>query len=361
MRTELKDKENNEKEILVTLTPADMEQYLERAAQRLALDMKVKGFRDGQIPRRVVENVAGKNRVWNEAASEAMESSYTKAMGQQDIEPIGRPKADIIKLVPDNDFEFKITIPVMPALTLPDYKKIAADIFKKENKESKGVTVEEKEVEDALQWLRKTRIPTDSGENTDSHEQKVGGLPEIIDDKFAESVGGFKTLKELKDSMKDGIKKEKENRERERVRLKILDAILEKVNFQISDILVEQELDKMEDELARQVGQMGMAMEDYLKKIGKKQDELRAGWRQKAQQRVSTAILLRSIGNAEKIEVSEEEVEQEVGHYLSQFNSIDEAKRHIDPILLSSYIRGILRNKKVFELLGGGNNLKSKT
>jgi len=70
---------------------------------------------------------------------------------------------------------------------------------------------------------------------------------------------------------------------------------------------------------------------------------------------------LRSIGNAEKIEVSEEEVEQEVGHYLSQFNSIDEAKRHIDPILLSSYIRGILRNKKVFELLGGGNNLKSKT
>lgn len=369
MNVNVTDLEKNEKELSFSLTPADMERFLDSAAKRLSKDMKIKGFREGSVPRNVVESTLGREKVWHEASSEAIEESFINAIREHNIEPIGRPRVEVLKLVPDNDFEFKAIVPISPEVTLPDYKGIA----KKINKEKKEVTVEEKEIEETLKMLQRSRAqqemseedkkdtdgkdadkkaasPSKSSDGDSSGQALDEKLPEL-NDEFAKNLGNFENLEALKKSVGDGIKKEKEHTERERIRIKVLEEIGKQIKIEISDVLLQNELDKMQEEFTGQIASMGMQTEEYLKNIKKTWKEVREGWADRALQRIMAALLLREIADAEDIEPDVSTIEEESEKYLRQHGSIEEAKKSIDPEALRLYIRGILRNEKVLELL----------
>ena len=342
MNLTINDIEKSQKKLLFSLTPDDMQPYVEMAAERLGKDLKVKGFRDGKVPTSVVTQAFGKEALWNEASADAIEDSYAKAVTEHDLQPIGRPRVDITKLVPDNDFEFTVTIPCDPPVELPDYKEIAAKVVKDEQK--KEIEIDEHEVEETLSVIQNSRAT----QGEDGKEQK----PEL-DDEFAKSLGGFKDLEELKASIRDGITKEKKQAKAEAIRLKVMEGIRKKAKMEISDLLIANELDKMQDEMVSRVTSMGSTVEEYLTQIGKTMDEVRTGWEDKALERVQIALLLRRIAEAEGIEPDETKVESEANAYLRQFGEPEEASKAVSPELLRTYIRGMLRNEKVFELLEG--------
>lgn len=341
-------KNKSQEEIRFLLTPEEMEPFLDKAAGRLAKGMKIKGFREGHVPRNVVEKSLGAERVWEEAARDAVENAYRKELQKGRIKPIGRPRVEILKLAPGNDFEFKAIVPVLGEFELPDYKKIAREVSEKEKKD---ISVEEKEVTEALKWLRYSRSKeygTEGGKSP--QEVKEEDLPKL-NDEFAKSVGDFKTVAELKESIKEGIKHEKEAKEKERLRLLIIEAILKKTKVEIAPVLIEEELDKMTEELSQQVAQMDMTLEKYLENAKQSMEDLRKAWRPKALERIGASLLLQKIAEAENISPSDEEIEKEAAHYLRHFDSIKQAEEQIDPTLLRSYISGIIRNEKVFALL----------
>lgn len=348
MNITINDIEKSQKELLFSLTPEDMKPYVEEAAQRLGKDLKVKGFRDGKVPTSVVLQAFGKEALWNEASADAIEESYAKAVTEHDIQPIGRPRVDITKLVADNDFEFKVTIPCDPPVQLPDYKDIAAKVVRDEAK--KEVEVDEHEVEETLGVIQNSRAT--KGEDGQEHR------PEL-DDEFAKSLGGFKSLEELKASIRDGITKEKKQAKAEAIRLKVMEGIRKKAKMEISDLLIANELDKMQDEMVSRVTSMGSTVEEYLSQIGKTMEGVREGWQTTALERVQTALLLRRIAEAEGIEPDEKKVEAEANAYLRQFGEPEEASKTVSPELLRTYIRGMLRNEKVFELLEGKSEASS--
>lgn len=340
MKIVVKDIEKSQKEIIVTLTPKEMEPFLEEASIYLSKSLRVKGFRDGKIPRSIVENKLGKDKIWQEAANSAIEKNYFKVLKKKEIKAMGRPHIDILKLTPENDFEFKAKVPVTPFIDLPDYKIISTKILKNEIREIK---VSDKEIQDALKWLQGSRMSV--GEKEKKSE------PPKIDDAFAQSIGNFKNLQELKKSMREGIRKEKKEKEKQRIRLKILEEINKKVNVQISDLLIEQELDKMQEELSSQTSSMGISLEQYLKNIKKSLEEIRKGWHNKAKERIISSIILNQIAEKEHILAPQGEVENEINKYLQHFQTSGEAKKNIDPESLRMYISGIIRNEKVFNFL----------
>ncbi|MDX1608237.1 MAG: trigger factor [Candidatus Spechtbacterales bacterium] len=345
MQVKIKDIDNIQKELKFELENEDMDKYLDKAANRLSKEMKVKGFRDGKVPREVVESSVGKEKVWQEAANDAIQDSYWNELDKKNIEPIGMPKINVTKLVPGSNLEFTATVPVMPELDLPDYKQIAQKTL---GKEQKDVEVEEKEVDASLKWLQRSRTQADDGGEVKEEEDIE------FNDEFAQSLGDFKNMEELRSSIKEGIKAEKEKQEKERVRLLILEHVREKTkDLKIPDLLVDQELDKMEEEFANQISRSGMTMEQYFEQAKTNREDVRKGWREKAEERVATGILLRAIADEENIEADPDEVEKEANKYLLQFGSIEEAQKNIDPNRLKSYISGIIRNEKVFELLEG--------
>lgn len=345
MNIEVNNIDKTQQELTITLSPEEMEPFLNEAAKHLAKNMKVKGFREGHVPRNVVENSVGAETLWREAAPGAIEDAYWKAVEQKDIQAIGMPEVNVVTLVPGNDFVFKATVPVMPDLELPDYKKIARDVIKEEDKE---VTVDEKELEESLQYLQRSRA---GGAGTEEKDGSAAEKEPKLDDEFARSVGDFKNLEDLKKNMRQGLKHEKETRQKQATRLRILEEIAKKVDLKIPESLIKAELDKMQDELAQQVSQMGMTLDQYMEQAKKNLEEVREGWRDKAKERVVSAIILHAIADAEDVEIPEEELEKEANKYLQRFGDTEEAQKEIDPARLRSYIRGILKNEKVFELL----------
>ncbi|TSC77531.1 MAG: Trigger factor [Parcubacteria group bacterium Gr01-1014_33] len=178
-------------------------------------------------------------------------------------------------------------------------------------------------------------------------ERKV---PELTDE-FAKGIGNFDSADALRASVRDGMLQEKREKEKQRVRMLIIEKIASEAQMEIPDVLVERELDKMMEELKLGIENMGMKWEEYLLHIKKTPDELRGEWRQEAQKRVRIALCLREIGNKEKIEPAEEEVIQQADKYLAQYKIAQQAGKTIDPDALREYIRGTLRNEKVFEFL----------
>ena len=179
---------------------------------------------------------------------------------------------------------------------------------------------------------------------------KERNIPELTDE-FVKQLGAFENLAALKKNISDGILQEKKEKEQQRVRVLIIEAIAKEIKADIPDILVEREIEKMTDELKQGIEQMGMKWEDYLLHIKKTIDELKNEWREEAMKRVRVGLALREIATEEKMSPSAEEIQLRSDEFLKQYDSPTDAQKQIDPERLKEYTKGILKNEKVFEFL----------
>jgi trigger factor len=182
-------------------------------------------------------------------------------------------------------------------------------------------------------------------------------LPEINDD-FAQSMGPFKNIIELKEKVKENILKEKEARENEKTEIQILEKLIEKSKFEeIPDVLINHEIEKMMAELKNNVENVGPKIgagakfEDYLKAIKKTQEDLKKDFIPKAEQRIKTALLIREIAEKEKIEASEEEVESELKKLKQLYQGQDRALENLNSENGKIYIKNLVANEKVIKWL----------
>lgn len=172
-------------------------------------------------------------------------------------------------------------------------------------------------------------------------------IPELSDE-FAKSLGNFQSLESLRKSIKKGILQEKGLREKERVRIELIEKVAQNSKMDIPEVLINIELDKMVNELRGSVESMGLDFDKYLAEIKKTTDELKKEWGIQAEKRARISLVLRAIAKKEKIEVRDDEVTQKVNETLKNIN---EAEKNIDLGALKEYTKGVIRNEKVFELL----------
>ena len=176
MKTEIKNLPKSQKEISVEIPVEEMEKYTDKAINKLSSAHKFDGFRQGKAPKNVIEQQLGKLTIFEEATKIAVESSYLEILKENKLNPLGQPKAEITKAAPGNQFEYKITISVMPEVELWDYQKISGKI---EIKEIENETVEQ-EIK-TLQKKRATHItkdePAQKGDRVEiDFESRVGGV-----------------------------------------------------------------------------------------------------------------------------------------------------------------------------------------
>lgn len=334
MNITIKDKEQSQKEIQVIIPAEEMRAYADKAAKSLGGDIEVKGFRKGKAPLDVIKEHLGEERVWEQAAEDAFGTTYARAVKENNLAVISSPKVVVIKLAPNNEFIYKATVALFPNVVLPKIYDIARSIREKETRE---VVVAEKEIEHALDWLKKSRKVTD------------------LTDEFAKEVGGFENIVALRKSIADGLKQEKKAKDMERVRLLILQEIAKQASLKIPQLLLDEERVKMMRELENRVGQMGLSMDDYFSHVKKTKEEIQKGWEVRAKERVEAGIILQAIAEQEEVRVSDEETEERVKHYIAHYPSTKDAERELGSADgLRSYVQGIIRNEKVFALLDGG-------
>ena len=153
MQVSIKKLPKSKAEIKITVAFEEFDKFFQKAISDLGKDLEIPGFRKGKVPKEIIEKTIGQEKILKEAAENVIRENYFEAVRQSadKIEVLGQPEIQILKLAPKNPLEFKATVSVMPEIKLPDYKEIASRI--KRDK----VEVSEKEIEDALKWLQKSR------------------------------------------------------------------------------------------------------------------------------------------------------------------------------------------------------------
>ena len=94
---------------------------------------------------------------------------------------------------------------------------------------------------------------------------------------------------------------------------------------------------------------MGMQIDDYLKRVGKTEDDMKTEFRDQARKRAKLQLLLNKIAEDEKVVADEAAVEAEIKHAMEHF---PDAK----PDLVRIHIETVLRNEKVLKILEGEVN-----
>lgn len=174
-------------------------------------------------------------------------------------------------------------------------------------------------------------------------------LPKL-DDSFAKDLGKFTSLEELRKSVKEGLTEEKKAREQEKWRVTIVESLLEKSSFEIPEEMLVAELEKMESEFSTSLGRMNIDQEHYLAHLKKSMADLKKDWRGQAQKRVRAALVLREIARREGIVVTEADVEERANQILKNVPDPSQLQ-NINVDSLKDYVRTLVRNEKVFQLL----------
>lgn len=328
--------------------------YREKALKALGEDVKIDGFRPGHIPEKVLVEQLGEEKILWEMAELAIADYYPAILQENKILAIGQPQVTISKIAKDNPLGFKIKTAIMPEIKIGDYKKIAEKINKKP--EEKTETKNE-EVDKVIEEIRKSRSSAEHAHHEHKEGEKCGSvspehsteaghentLPEL-NDKFAQSLGQFKTLDELKAKIKENLELEKKTKAKDKKRVEIIEEIIKNSEIKIANLLIESEKDKMLAEMESQIGYMGLKFDDYLTHLKKTREELRSGWDKEARQRVAFGIILAEISKLENIGAPEEDLKREVDYLQNQYKDVSEDR-------LRSYAASLIINEKVFEFL----------
>lgn len=177
-------------------------------------------------------------------------------------------------------------------------------------------------------------------------------LPEITDE-FAQSIGNFASVGDLKNNVREGLQAEKTMRAQEERRAKIAQELVKNIAVELPARLVEMEIEKMTTELEGSLARLNLNRETYLNHIGATWVDLKKDWQTKAEQRVKITLALREIAKKEGLRVSEEETEEKLTQILRGAPAAP--GQNIDLTALRGYVRGLIRNDKVFALLEKGN------
>lgn len=345
-----------ELELATELAVEVFNSYRPKALKALGEEIKIAGFRPGHAPEKVLLDQLGEEKVLWEMAQQAISDYYPAILQEHQIPALGQPQVTITKIAKDNPLGFKIKTAVMPEIKIGDYQKIAKEInglggdelVRGESSSEPEVSprTSEEEVTKVLEELRRSRATADHSH----HEHKEGEeckheteLPEL-NDEFAQSLGQFKTVAELKAKIKDNLELEKKNKAKDKKRVEIVEAIIKASEIKIAGLLIASEKEKMLAEMESQIGYMGLKFDDYLTHLKKTREELKSGWDKEARQRVAFGLVLAEIARLEKIEAPAEDLKREVDYLKNQYKDVAEDR-------LRAYATSLIINEKVFGYL----------
>lgn len=186
------------------------------------------------------------------------------------------------------------------------------------------------------------------------HELKAKELPEV-DDEFVKDVSEFDTLEEYKKDIEKTLLDRREKAADADVENQLIDAIIEKVQAEIPDEMVENEVDEIINAFAQRLQSQGLKLETYLQYTNMTTDDLRTQYKPQADRQVKVRLGLEKIAEMEGIEPSEEECEAEMGRLAEAYGMpLDNVKALVNV----DVVRADLANQKAVEFVKANANIK---
>jgi len=235
-------------EILVKIPWEEVEKEYQKTLEELQKEAALPGFRKGKAPKKQVEKALGKEKIYQEVIERLVPRFYQEALFEKKINPIVRPKVELISAEEKKDWEIKFTTAEKPEVNLGNYQ----EEIKKINAKGKIWTPgEEKE-------------------------------------KTAE---------------------EKEREEQEKL-AQIVETLLKESQITLPAILLENDVNQRLAGLIEKTEKLGLTLEQYLASAGKTAEEIRREYLEESRRNWQLELVLAKIADEEKITVSDKEIDQ---------------------------------------------------
>ena len=306
-------------------------------------DAKVDGFRKGHVPADVLEKKF-KKEIEGEILNHIISEEYRKAVEENNLSPIADIKLEKYENNEDN-VEVVFTIPVLPEINLGDYKSVKV--------EKEALDVNDEKVNAEIEIMRsnagKLKEVADDEAAKDKDVTNInfegfidgeafdGGKAEGFDltlgsksfiDTFEDQIIGHKKGDEFDVNVtfpeeyhaenlkgKPAVFKVKVNsikRIENEYRGKVVDAVVDTVNFEIPEAVVEREIQFQINRFAQQLQMQGMSLNQYFEMTGQNIEKMRESIKESAEKSVKRDLVLNEIAKVEKVEATEEEVNAEL-------------------------------------------------
>ncbi len=178
-------------------------------------------------------------------------------------------------------------------------------------------------------------------------EIKAKELPELDDD-FAQDVSEFDTLDEYKADLKKKLEEKKEKEIKTDVENKAIEMMIEDAKMDIPDEMVDEQVKQMAEDFARRLQSQGLDIEQYFKFTGLTPQKMLEDMRPQALKRIQSRLVLEAVAEAEKIEVTDAEVDKEIEDMAAMYQmEADKLKEVIGERELASMKKDIAVQKAV--------------
>jgi trigger factor len=402
--------------LTITANSEELANIKQHVLRDLRKNIKVPGFREGKAPDNLIEKQVDPSVLQSEFLDHAVNDLYGDAINAEKIRPVAPPQISVTKFVPFGTLEFTAETEAIGEVKLADYKKIKvapkqAEVTAEEvttvlnNLRQRGasktkveraaknndeVTIDfngyDAKTNESIQGTDGVAYPLVPGfeeeliglKTGDSKSfeivfpkdynvadlqnrkvtftVKVKKVQELVepklDDEFAATVGPFTTAAELKADIKKQLKAEKEQENVRAFDNELLEKIATKSEVAVPQSLIEQEIDRMEEEEKRNLVYRGQTWQEHLDAEGLTAEEHREKQREGADLRVKGGLVLGEISQKEDISVTPEELEIRIQLLKGQYPDPemqaeldkDESRRDIASRLLTEKTLDKLRS-----------------
>ena len=119
--------EKNMTKLTIEVDAAELDKAIESAYQKNKGKISIPGFRKGKAPRKMIEQMYGKEVFYEDAANEIIPDAYEKAVDECTEEIVSAPKIEVVQLEAGKPFIFTAEVALKPEVTLGKYKGVKVD------------------------------------------------------------------------------------------------------------------------------------------------------------------------------------------------------------------------------------------
>ena len=366
METQLEELPDNKVRLTVQVPQADVHHAVEHATSDLAEAVKIPGFRKGKVPKPVLVQRIGKERIYREAVDSHISGWFWNAAARQRLRPVEQPQYDFeLPDSADEDWEFTATVAVQAKPELPDWSALEVGFVEPEVPEElvqheldalrstvaelvpvdgrpvapddtvvvdlvadeetrrdyvvelgRGAVVEE--VEQGLVGMSAGEAKDMTFELADGSTQTLSAtVKEIkekvlppLDDDLARSASEFETFAELRADVESRLREQIEEEVETRFRADAADALVAASKVDAAGPLVESRTRELLRGFARQVESRGLQLDTFLAMTGQQPEELVVRLQDEARRSVARELVLDAVAERLELEVPDAEVEE---------------------------------------------------
>jgi trigger factor len=374
--------EGNKVKVYVEVDEAEFDNDIDQAFKTIAREVKLPGFRNGKVPRRVLEARIGIGPAREQALRDAIPQYLGKAVREHEVDLVATPDVEITGGQADGIVEFEAECEIRPVITVPGYAGLRVELDSPEATEEEIQQAKDAELKqhgslsdvdrpaESGDFLTLDLAATRDGEevmglNTedwsyelgqgwvaeDFDEQIVGAkagdvltfsttpkgteeaadftvtvksvqaleLPEATDEWVSENTGEFETVAEWEASIAEQVVERKLGTTRSQVMGQLTEALVELVDEEPPEAMVRAEMQSQLQNMFRQIQSQGIDPQAWLSATGQDVEQMMENGRPQAEQSVKADLALRAVAIAEDLDVSDDDLEREYARMAMQF------------------------------------------